>query len=430
MKSKIILCLAVVTAVLSLSFRDFSKVIIWDTAGYYVYLPAAIIYHDLGKLEFYEQVNREYKTADRDWYGIYQDSLTGRRWTKYPVGVAIMELPFFLIAHGLSQVFPEENVIYGYGKIFQYGVACACLFWFLAGLFCLRRFLLRYFDDAVVALTLFLVIYATNLFNYGLLEGGLSHGISFALFSFLLLLTDNWYRSGRRIALLGLAMILGLIIITRPTNVVAALIPLLWGVWSRESWVNRKAFFEQRIFAIVFAFSLCVAVVFIQLSYWHYITGNWILYSYKGEKFDLTNPHILEGLFHYDKGWFIYTPLALCFVAGLIFVYWYYRTQFLPLTLFLIVNIYVVYSWDFWRYGGGFGARPLTESYAFLAFSLAAFLEHSFRWKRRWRIALLCFFILTTSLNLFQTYQFRYGILPPIWIREQIYWDAFGKYKI
>jgi hypothetical protein len=109
--------------------------------------------------------------------------------------------------------------------------------------------------------------------------------------------------------------------------------------------------------------------------------------------------------------------ISLCF-AGLIMLKRYTRELWLPILVFLVLNIYVVLSWWCWWYGGGFGLRAFIESYVYLALPLAALWRWAF--SRGWIpgavvILLAGFFI---RLNLFQSRQYREGML---------HWDSMSK---
>src|SRR3954462_14756763 len=66
----------------------------FDPSGYYLYLPATFIYHDLTELAFYPAIDERYHpSGDVKWYAIYQQPDTRKRLNKYPIGVALGELP-------------------------------------------------------------------------------------------------------------------------------------------------------------------------------------------------------------------------------------------------------------------------------------------------------------------------------------------------
>jgi hypothetical protein len=57
--------------------------------------------------------------------------------------------------------------------------------------------------------------------------------------------------------------------------------------------------------------------------------------------------------------------------AGII-VLWKRRSPYaLPVTIFVPLNIYIIFSWWCWWYGGGFGQRAFIDSYALMAVATA-----------------------------------------------------------
>jgi hypothetical protein len=164
----------------------------------------------------------------------------------------------------------------------------------------------------------------------------------------------------------------------------------------------------------------------IQLGYWKYASGNWIHFSYEDEGFNFAAPQIWKGLFSYRKGWFVYTPLALIAIAGIIPIFRKYRAMSLGIVIFLAMNIYVVFSWYQWYYGGGFGSRPMIETYAVLAFPLAGLLEWVLRRRQKAaRIFSAIILMLVLVLNIFQTYQYSLGVIPWDHTNKEYYWEVF-----
>ncbi|MDR3681422.1 MAG: hypothetical protein P4L41_15755 [Flavipsychrobacter sp.] len=430
MKSKLVIILFIALFFINLfAFNAYHNTINWDKAGYYLYLPAIFINHDLANLAFYEHVDAEYQpTGDVKRYSISQDSVTKRRLNKYPAGVAVLELPFFLLAKLYTDC-TGYPALYGYSEPYQISVCIATIFWLVLGLFYLRKLLLRYFNDGVVAAALALLLFGTNLWCYSIFDMGMSHPFSFGLYCLLLYCTDEWYRtkSGRHIVVAG--ALLGLIAIVRPTNAIAILIPLCW--YNKEiNTIGRKwKFFISQYRYVLTGCLFSVAILMLQFAYWHYITGHWIIYSYKGETFDFTHPHILDGLTSYNKGWLVYTPMALFCIAGFVPFWKHNRQLCIAILLFAVLNIYIVFSWSFWPYGGGFSARALIESYALLAFPLAALIQWLSLRKQATRVVFCIVFASFIVLNIFQTWQVHNRILPSIWINEKEYWNDFGKIK-
>ena len=75
----------------------------WDVSGYYLYLPAAFIYHDLKKLDFAPPLLEKYNPAP----GFDQAFLhpSGNRVMKYSCGQALQFLPWFAAGHLAAKVF-------------------------------------------------------------------------------------------------------------------------------------------------------------------------------------------------------------------------------------------------------------------------------------------------------------------------------------
>ena len=82
--------------------RGTEAVIGWDVSGYYLYLPAIFIHHDLKELRFHEQLLREYGPTP-DFQQAFRHQASGHYVMKYTAGMAVQYLPFFLVAHALAK---------------------------------------------------------------------------------------------------------------------------------------------------------------------------------------------------------------------------------------------------------------------------------------------------------------------------------------
>ena len=397
-----------------------------DEAGYYIYLPATFIYHDVGHLAFYPQMEAKYNLSNGvKWYAIY-DEPGGFKLNKYPLGTAIFELPFFFAAHIVCLLQPATYPPDGYSAPYLLGVALAPLFWVLAGLVMLCRFLRHYCSDIVTALTLLLLAFGTNLFFYTVFTSGMSHPVSFALVCFLLFYTRRWYAGERVSDVLFIGLIIGLIVITRPTNAVVALIPLCWQ-YKEGRLSDKLAFFRRQFLPVVSAGIICLLVIMLQLSYWKLVTGSWLSFSYKEEGFNFLSPQVWNGLFSYRKGWFVYTPLALIGVIGLIPLARTYKKMAAIILLYFAVNIYIVFSWCNWPYGSSFGCRALIESLAVLALPLALLIQWIFAGRKKvFNAGMLTLFCCIVALNLFQSVQLLHNVVPWDGVNKAFYWRAFA----
>ncbi len=73
----------------------------WDVSGYYLYLPAALIYKDIKQLDWWSGVAKQYNPGPGMGQAFRHPS--GNYVMKYPMGQALQFLPWFLTAHVLAE---------------------------------------------------------------------------------------------------------------------------------------------------------------------------------------------------------------------------------------------------------------------------------------------------------------------------------------
>jgi len=114
-------------------------------------------------------------------------------------------------------------------------------------------------------------------------------------------------------------------------------------------------------------------------------------------------------------------------LLGLIKVYQMGREWFWALLIFLILDVYIVSSWTCWWYAGGsFSSRSMLPAYTLFAFPLAYLLEWASR--KRWLTLVLgTLLALMVVLNLFQSWQWKVGIISKERMTKEYYWRVFGR---
>ncbi|MEO6833195.1 MAG: hypothetical protein ABI378_11755, partial [Chitinophagaceae bacterium] len=95
----------------------------WDAAGYYLYLPSIFIYHDLPTLDKTNKVIEKYQPGPANIQDFVLTSDNGHPVIKYSSGMAVAELPFFLIAHALAKPlgYPADGFSMPYQAAIQFG---------------------------------------------------------------------------------------------------------------------------------------------------------------------------------------------------------------------------------------------------------------------------------------------------------------------
>ena len=392
-----------------------------DAVSYYSYLPAAFIYKDL-TFQFKDSLPKDFE--GRIWY---QNTPEGARIQKMTMGLSVLYSPFFFIAHAIAQI--TDSNANGYSQIYSMFICFAGLFYGLLGLIILSKIQLQFFSDKITALSILISAFGTNFFFYVTNEGEMSHSFSFFLFSAFFYFTIQWHNKQSVITSFTLGILGGLIILVRPSNLLVFLIPIIYGVYSFET-LKQKFNLLRKYWLHLLLIAFLVLLVFSpQLIYWKAITGKWFYYSYGVERFYFTKSHILDGLFSYRKGWLIYTPIMIIAIAGIPLLFKKMKEFSVAITLFLLINVYIIFSWWSWWYGGGFGARPLIESYVFLSIPLSVFLNFLFDKQRIIKITSGLIIFLLISLNLFQTLQYRRTIIHWDSMTKEAYWAVFGKFK-
>lgn len=412
-------------AFLSLPWRD-GRVITYDPAGYYLPLPAKFIYDDLHQFAFYDSISTKYNIGDAVSHVF--DLPNGRRALKYSLGMAVLYTPGFLAGHIAAKLgeYPQD----GYSKPYLKYMCLWALMVALAGLFVLRYMLLVYFDDITTAFTLGLLVFATNYLPYAAINNLMAHSFLFTLYALLIYFSYKWHKHSTWQSSAGIGITIGLLTIARPTELIAVMVPILFGIDKIQAIPNHLRNLIKQWPKLLFAAALIVGIGFIQLLYWKKYTGNWLLYSYQEQGFDFLNPHIWDGLFSFRKGWLIYTPLMIFSILGFVFLWKRKIGLFLPFFAFFLVNTYIVFSWAIWWYGGSLGARAVIQSYALLAFPLAAIVCYALERRNLYlKLGLAILVLLLIDSNLTMTWQATAPSGPwnAEYMTQKYYAKIFGK---
>ncbi len=391
-----------------------------DSKGYYAYLPAYFIYNDPGYSFFNDP---EKGSISRYYSGRLLVSTEQGTVNKNYTGVAVMLTPFFFLGHTLAIALNEP--LSGYSWPYFFMVMVASLVYFLAGLYFLRKILRTYqIGDATIGFILLMTGLGTNLLYYTSIHAAMSHVYSFALISAFVYFMRMYCLNISRWYLIVAGVLLAFIVLVRPVNLlVVMVIPFLAG----STTVLYRAFislFNKPVYlvAAIFAFG---GIVFIQFYMFHWQSGSWWVWSYGEEGFIFSNPQIYKVLFSFRKGLFIYTPVLLMIIPGLIYMFRVNRYEFFTYTGNLLLLIFVISSWWNWYYGDGFGQRAFIDYYSILMIPASLALQHI----RSIVVKAFVFFFLSVliTVSLIQNYAYRYQIIHPSSMNFEKYKYVFLK---
>jgi hypothetical protein len=397
-------------------------VIHWDVISYYSYLPAAFIYGDVS-LDFLDNPPEDFVNDDKFWPSTIEN---GNRLIITSMGLSVLYAPFFFTAHVLAPVFGKAT--HGFSSIYQFFLVMSALIYVILGFVILKNILLKYFRPLTTAITLIAIAFGTNLFFYSTFEAAMAHSYGFFLITLFLYTVIRWYQKPNLLRTIITGAVFGFIALVRPTNILVIFVLILWDVKSWKEFVQRIRFFLRKFHLVLLMLAAFIVVWIPQFIYWKSITGHYLYFSYaaEGASFYWAHPHILQGLFGFKKGWFIYTPLMLFAVAGIPLLRKRLPQFFIPTLVLLLAAIYVQSSWWSWWFGGGFGLRAYIDIYGLLAIPFALLVERLLDIRKvKLRFAMLSLLGLLLVFQLFNTYQYRRNIIHYVGMNLITYKNAF-----
>ncbi|MGZ4118188.1 MAG: hypothetical protein ACXVPY_11930 [Bacteroidia bacterium] len=393
-----------------------------DAPSYYTYLPATIIHHDL-HLNYIDANPEFYK--DKVWYYKIED---GKKLIKHPMGISVMLSPFFIVGHWIASWVGAPRD--GYSMPYQNSVSIGVLIYLFIGLYFLRKILLGYFSEKITALTLISVTLGTNLLWYSSFEGLMPHAISFSLWCICIYSFFNWLKTGASKFIFSFSVAFGLIVLIRPLSIVSILYFLIYAVISFGGIKNFIGFLKPEWKNIFAGAVISFLIASLQLCYWKYATGHWLYDVYVDEHFIFSSPQMLPFLFSFRKGVFIYTPILIFAIIGLIKIYKTNSALFYSTIIFMTITVFLLSSWWAWSYGICWGMRPMIDYYALLSLPMAAGFTY---FTNKKKIVKIIFFTITTlliALNLFQTWQYKNGLIHYDDMSKEAYFKGFFQTKI
>jgi hypothetical protein len=392
--------------------------IMTDGQGYYAYLPATFIYQNLQFL-FVEQINERYYAEDKRANYVVQTE--NGNVNKYFVGTAVMQSPFFLV--GCVGALITGQSVDGYSTPFQLMIGVAAASYLAVGwLFLVSLLVSLGYRKMIAVLAAILVVFATNLLYYTLYEPSMSHVYSFCTVSaFLYFGRRALIEATTRTAVLA-AFALGLTVLIRPVNGLVLLgLPVVSGGLSGT--LNGLELLLQKRKPLFIGLLIVLGVASIQPIVYLIQTGKPLVWSYQEEGFNFLKPEFWNVLFSYRKGLFVYCPILVVGVLGLIVGGAKRKSGFVEGWLFLLLITWVISSWWMWYYGGSYGHRAFIEYYPFFAIGLAHVLT-----KGIWFISPVLLILSTpfwVGVQMVQTYQYVNHIIPFDNMNKEKYWNLF-----
>ena len=390
----------------------------YDGYGYYLYLPHFFNEGDLDiKQEWAQHLQNEY--CD----GIYAYQIVrteaGKELNTYHLGQAFIELPSYIIGDLTARMFGYKTD--GFSKPYYIVFILNALLFIFLGLLYLRKLLLLFFSDRTTAISILGVYLASNIYITFFLQYDLQHLYLFALNAIFLYHTIQFVRTKSTKHLVFSAIVLGLTVAIRPTQVLLAVFPTILLL---NEYGIRWAFFKRIWIYPVIGLIWNIP----QIAYWWIIGGEPFVPNLHSEDIILSDPNISDFLFSYKKGWLLYSPVFLLSIHGFVVIYKRNKALFWASLIFLPLYIWVMSSWECWWYAQSYGSRVMVDIYPVLAILIGMSIS---AWKHHVVKTIGYTFLIACSLlSMIQTHQGLKGYLSFENMTKQHYWYIFGQIDI
>lgn len=390
-------------------FGGFKGVVQSDGMGYYAYLPAIWIEQDLSWEFYFEEGNQEML---RHFDQRFLMDMGGRKLLKTYCGEAILLSPFFIAGSVLGTLRGQQ--VTGYEPWMQGVVHIAAWFYLLIGIWYWMKFLVMYgVHRRGVFLSVIALVFASNLFHYATVEVTMTHVYSFSMIACFLYVVKRLLETHSLKYGIFSAVSLALIILIRPVNgIVIFILPFLAELHVWKKLIKQK--WNFMLASLVLFVSLCS----IQPVLNYLQCGILFPWSYGEEGFFWLRPAIMEVLFSFRKGLFIYCPVFFLVVIMLFVGLKKNRRIMLGTIVLGAIVVFLISAWWSWYYGPGFGHRAFIDWYPilFLPLALAVNLVG-----RITRIGITMIVGCLVVFTLIQTYQYESGIFE----KEDISWSGY-----
>jgi hypothetical protein len=312
---------------------------------------------------------------------------------KYAMGTGVLALPMLKLAQ-LANSFAGNadpfSSLYFLAFVFS-SILLAC-----AGLWAAFRILIPVYGGNVATISVLSSVLGLSLGYYILVEPGMAHAAGFGCVTLFVWSALGWLSRIRSYAVSGqsnglyasafvMGLLLGISALVRFPSAVFAVVPLSMAVaaWLKDGRRNAGAWFKGgtgSLFVAAFGALLGFAP---QLFAWQQMYGSMLVYSYGDKTFTLLPWHWATVLFGPVNGLFLWTPLALLAVIGLVLGARHGKLLCIGGLVALAANLWVYGSWAVPSLANSYGMRGFVEFSLFFMVGLAELMTWSKRVRPR-----------------------------------------------
>ena len=409
-------CLVVFLATIPLPHVD-GQLVGGDGVGYYAYLPSVILDRDL------DFANQYAVLLPPGHHLLTLRTSTGLSFNYWPIGPALLWLPFFLLAHGLALALTAAGAairLDGLGYWHQAFVISGNIIYGGAALLLAFDAARRVARPASAMWAVVLVACAGNLTYYMTAEPSLAHAASAFVVS---LFIAVWMRTRGRRGLSHAAMLgalAGLVAVVRTQDVVLVLVPLVAELAGSFSAARRRSGVSAVATTCRDALTMAVAAVAVyspQFLVSATLYGTWwkppqLYASWQGvPQFAWWSPHFWRVLFSAEAGLLVWHPIFALAILGALPLWRRDRTLAAALVFGFLAQTYVLGGWFDWAQGRSFGGRSFASCLPLFAAGLAALVDATrdalSGWPRARRTLLAGAALVLVTANLLLAFEYR-----------------------
>ncbi|MBZ5636267.1 MAG: hypothetical protein LAO55_24320 [Acidobacteriia bacterium] len=290
----------------------------------------------------------------------------------YAVGYSLLSLPFLAVGTAVDAAAGRSADGYAKGAVFCFFLGNVTFT--VIGMWCLAHFLQEFGSPPWQAAFLPLAIWFSTSLGYYTFSP-MSHAATFMMSSGFLL---TWWRtkeSGRVRDWATLGLCGGLLSICRWQDAIFLIGPLLADVSRCRVAVARRWFVWV---AYLGAAGMCWIP---QITQWKILYGKYITIPQGPGFLEFPPRFILNVLFSTNHGWFLWTPITLIGIVGLL--YGTYRTSaargyhYWPWIVVVFLEVAVIGSMPYnWNGMDSFSVRSLTSCVPLVTFGIAVLLRY------------------------------------------------------
>ena len=357
-----------------------------DGAGYYSWLRSFVIEGDLDtydEMKHFEGIQQP-EIQNRPWKVKLPRLHEGKLANFYPVGSAVLWLPFFLAAHlivivanAAGSAVPAD----GYSAPYLFMSMLGSVIWAFAGLTILYGIAARRFGRFPAALATGTVWLSTPLVFYMYIHPAMSHANDMFVNSLFILVWLATRRNRSWRGWLALGLVVGLATMVRTQNGLLVVFPCIEQALLFFDYLKRRM---QTTFAAIAgraaAFAGGTLAAFLpQMLAWKEVFGSYVLANAQqtsaGLEFRPTDLHLLDVFISSDRGMFIWSPVTALGLLGVLLLLRTDRRLAALLLCNFALQVYVIGSWIGWSGNISFGPRLFLNSIPAFTIGLAVILS-------------------------------------------------------